>query len=92
MNHYQFILMLGQDSFYDCVKVTMPYQAIVTYKVINDAVEVVDLTIPYKDSEFMDIKAIRRQAKEAAENNAIEMGYIGQAVMVTIHELLKINP
>jgi len=92
MNHYQFNLMLGQDSFYNCVKVIMPFQSSVIYKVVNNEVEVIEITLPFKPMEYMNLNAIRSQAKEAAENDAIELGYIWQEMMVTMHELLKINP
>lgn len=89
---YQFILFLGQDSFYNCVKVKMPYQAIVTYNVVNNEVEIVDLTLPFKPIEFMNMTAIQQQAKDAANNNAIEMGYIGSDLLLTVYELIKSKP
>ena len=86
---YQFILFLGQDSFYPSVKVIMPYQAIVTYNVHNDDVQVVDLTLPFKPIEFMNMTAIQQQAKDAAMNNAIENDYIGAGNLIEIYKILK---
>ena len=89
---HQFILMLGQDSFYSCIKVVMPYQALVTYNVTNNEIEIVDITLPFKPMEYFNMTAIQQQAKDAANNNAIEMGHIGSELLVTVYEIIKQNP
>jgi hypothetical protein len=89
MQTHNFILMLGQDSFFPSVKVIMPYQAIVIYNIINDEVNIIDITFPFCILEWINLSAIRKQAIEAAENNAVSLDLIGQNLIITTYEILN---